>query len=183
MVPISQATCVAGMCSGDLGESSCVRTPAQSRAEIEPPRARGPYTARGDLSSATGLRAHALQSKPKRYLPAYGAALRPQRSRTDRLLRNARRTSTPSERPHGPLLFAPELAHRGDILSYTRSARIRIVTHLPGVTRVLVSDHHHGQVATAPMTAGNASARPTVDNHTPLMPRQSPTGSVILCAE
>ena len=64
-------TFVAGRCSGDCGDSSDMRRPAQSRAEIESPRARGPYTVRCEFSPATTLR-HAAQAKySKRFLDAY----------------------------------------------------------------------------------------------------------------
>ena len=64
----------AGRCSGDSVDSSDVRTHAQSRAQLESPRARGPYTARCEFSPATVLRVTALQSNSTRCLVAYGAA-------------------------------------------------------------------------------------------------------------
>ena len=65
----------AGRCSGDFGDSSLVRRPAQSRPQLESPRARGPYTARSEFSRATVLRADAQAKYSKRFRPAYG--LRP----------------------------------------------------------------------------------------------------------
>ena len=70
-------TFVAGRRRGDFGDSSLVRMDAQSRAEIESPRARGPYTARCEYCPATGVRPDALQSKRQRFLFAYGAGNRP----------------------------------------------------------------------------------------------------------
>ena len=63
---------IAGTRRRDFRDSSHVRTPAQSRAEIESPRARGPHTAGSEFSPATELRAAALQSKQTRFLAAYG---------------------------------------------------------------------------------------------------------------
>ena len=57
---------------GDFGDSSRVRTHAQTRAEIESPRARGPYMAGCEISSATVLRTAALRLKRQRSLVAYG---------------------------------------------------------------------------------------------------------------
>ena len=56
----------------DFSDSPLVRLHAQSRTEIESPRARGPYTAGCEFSPATVLRAATLQLKPKRCLSAYG---------------------------------------------------------------------------------------------------------------
>ena len=78
-----------GCCSGPppaptdvtfVAESGCreffasplVRTDAQSRAEIESPRARDPYTLRCKFSSPPVLRVPALQSRRRCSLTAYG---------------------------------------------------------------------------------------------------------------
>ena len=55
----------------EICDSSPARTHAQSRAEIESPRARDRYTTRGEFSTATAVRSDALQSKRKRSLAAY----------------------------------------------------------------------------------------------------------------
>ena len=70
-------TFVAERRRGDFGDSSLVRTPALSRVELESPRARGPYTAAGAFSTATGVRSDALQSKRKRSLAAYDGPPKP----------------------------------------------------------------------------------------------------------
>ena len=57
----------------DFCHSSAARTHAQSHAEIESPRARGPYMAGCDFSAATVVRAAALQLQDVRFLVAYGA--------------------------------------------------------------------------------------------------------------
>lgn len=62
---------VAGRRWADFGDPSRARTYAPPRAEIGAPRARGHYTLASESSSATVLRAAALQLKPKRYLLAY----------------------------------------------------------------------------------------------------------------
>ena len=54
-------------------DSSLVRTHAQSCAEIESPRVRGPHTAGCEFSPATVLRRAALRLKRQRSLVAYGA--------------------------------------------------------------------------------------------------------------
>lgn len=59
-------------CQG-FGDSSLVRTRAQSRAEIESPRARVPYMAGWEFPPATVVSPDALVSKRKRSLVAYGA--------------------------------------------------------------------------------------------------------------
>ena len=53
--------------------SPFLRTPAQSRAEIEPSRARGLSTDRCEFSPATPMRTAAHASKKTRSLAAYGA--------------------------------------------------------------------------------------------------------------
>ena len=64
-------TFVAGRRRGDFGDSSPVRTHAQSRAEIESTRVRGPHTAGCEFSPATVLRPAALQFERKRFHAAY----------------------------------------------------------------------------------------------------------------
>ena len=68
---LSRPMFVAGRRSRDLGDSSRMRTHAQSRPEIESPRARSPYTAGSEFSPATVLRPAALQFERKRFHAAY----------------------------------------------------------------------------------------------------------------
>ena len=56
----------------ELVESPVVRTHAQSRAELESPRARVPYLAGYEYSAATVLPAHAQAKYSKRFRAAYG---------------------------------------------------------------------------------------------------------------
>ena len=55
----------------EFRDSSLMRTPARSRAELESPRARVPYTARCELPPGTRLRTCAHVNYPTRYPPAY----------------------------------------------------------------------------------------------------------------
>ena len=57
---------------GDFVDSSLVRTHAQSRAGIESPRARVPYTAGCELPAATPLRTAAQAQYRRRYRSAFG---------------------------------------------------------------------------------------------------------------
>ena len=66
------ATFVAGRRWGDFGDSSLVRTHAQSRAGIEFPRARVPYTAGCESPAATPLRTAAQAQYRRRYRSAFG---------------------------------------------------------------------------------------------------------------
>ena len=61
----------------DFCGQSRVRTDAQARAEIEFPRARGPFTAGCQFSPATKLRSDAPQSKRSRSLVAFGGPTGP----------------------------------------------------------------------------------------------------------
>lgn len=63
---------VAGRGRGDFADPSAVRTHAQSRAEIELPRARGPYTARNEFSLETVVRTVARTTYRSRFRVAYG---------------------------------------------------------------------------------------------------------------
>ena len=63
----------AGRRCGNFADTSPARRDAQSRGEIESPRARGPNTAGCEFSFATVLRTPALQSKRTCSLAAYGA--------------------------------------------------------------------------------------------------------------
>ena len=65
-------TCGAGTRCREFFYSSTVRTDAQSRAELECPRARVPYVAGWELPLATTMRAHALPSNSASSLAAYG---------------------------------------------------------------------------------------------------------------
>ena len=55
----------------EFRDSSLMRTHARSRAELESPRARVPYTAGCELPPGTRLRAGAHVKYPTRYPPAY----------------------------------------------------------------------------------------------------------------
>ena len=57
---------------GDLCDSSHELTDAHSCAELEFPRARAPYIARGEFSLATVVRLHAQTKYSKRFRTAYG---------------------------------------------------------------------------------------------------------------
>ena len=59
-------------CSGDFGDTSLMRTPAQSGAALESPRARVPYIAGYEFSPATALRSGAPTIYWKCCLRAYG---------------------------------------------------------------------------------------------------------------
>ena len=65
-------TNVAGRRRGDICDLSQVRTDAQSRAEIESPRVRAPYTARCLLRATTLLRSAAHNQYPRHYRSAFG---------------------------------------------------------------------------------------------------------------
>ena len=69
VVPLT--TLASGRRLEEFSDPSIVRPCAQSRAEIGSPRTRGPYSARCEISPATGVRAAALQSKGTDYLHAY----------------------------------------------------------------------------------------------------------------
>ena len=95
-------TFVAGRRRGKFCDWSHVRTIAQSCAQLESPRARGPYIAGGEFSPPTGARTDALQSKLKRSLAAYGV--------------NGNRRSisgTPRLSVHGPTCRLQFFARRG----------------------------------------------------------------------
>ena len=81
---------IAGRKSVEFCASSLVRTDAQSRAEIESPRARVPYMAGCEFTSATVLRTTALQLKRSRFLAAYG-----HRHTTQRALRPFNKNQVP----------------------------------------------------------------------------------------
>ena len=85
----------AGTRGRDFGDSSHVRTPAQSRADLESPRARVPHTAGRRISPTTGTHPLALQSKSNSFLPAYGAEQLPVQCFAERL---QLRASYPSRR-------------------------------------------------------------------------------------
>lgn len=72
--PASTVTFETGTRYREFFESSLTRTDAQSRAQLESPRARVPYIAGGEFSASPLLRTAALRSKPTRPLAAYGAA-------------------------------------------------------------------------------------------------------------
>ena len=76
----SCATLVAERRHRNSADSPFVRTSAQSRAAIESPRARVPYTDGTEFSASPVLRTAALQSKRTCFLPAYGVTHRPQPS-------------------------------------------------------------------------------------------------------
>ena len=65
-------TFVAGTRRWDFGDSSLVRIHAQSRAELESPRARVPYIAGCEFSPVTVLLTGAQTTYFKRYRRAYG---------------------------------------------------------------------------------------------------------------
>ena len=65
-------TLVAETRCGDFRHRSRVRTFAQSRADLESPRARVLYTAAHEFPISTVLRTAALQSRQRRFLAAYG---------------------------------------------------------------------------------------------------------------
>ena len=69
---LTQSTFVAGRRRRDFSDPSLARTHAQSRAELESSRARVPYIAGWESSSATVLRTRAQQSKRTRSPAAYG---------------------------------------------------------------------------------------------------------------
>ena len=75
---------IAGTRRREFCNSSHVRTTAQSRAYLEPSRARVPHMAGCEFSTATVLRASALRSKRSRSLAAYGAARLTAQRRTHR---------------------------------------------------------------------------------------------------
>ena len=64
----------AGRRPWDFSDSTLARTHAQSRAELESPRAREPCTAGSEFFPATALRTAAPQSKRTRSRAAYAAA-------------------------------------------------------------------------------------------------------------
>ena len=66
-----QVTFVVSTRRRELRDSSIMRTPARSRAELESPRARVPYIAGCDLPPETRLRTGAHVKYPTRYPPAY----------------------------------------------------------------------------------------------------------------
>ena len=72
--PLPEAgTFGAGRRGSDLPDSSLVRIDAQSRAQLESPRARVPYMAGSEFSPATVLRGAAHTSYWKCFLGAYGS--------------------------------------------------------------------------------------------------------------
>ena len=71
--PRGMVTFVAGRRCREICDSPLVRTHAQSRVELESPRARVPYIAGCEISPATVLRADALRSNRTRSRAAYGA--------------------------------------------------------------------------------------------------------------
>ena len=87
-----QATFVAERGCANFQNPPRVRSCAQSRADVESPRARVPYIAAYEFSPSTVLRTAALQSKPSRSLAAYGGP-----SLTNRLIshRNLLRAVSP----------------------------------------------------------------------------------------
>ena len=68
----SCASLVAGTSRGDFVDASFMRTEAQSRAEIESPRVRVPYSAGCELLVTTALRTAAHAQYRRRYQSAFG---------------------------------------------------------------------------------------------------------------
>lgn len=98
----SQTTNTAETRRREIFDSSTVRTNAQSRAQLESPRARVPYTAGGEFSLATVLRGSAHTAYSKRFLDAYGSH-RP-RTRTPSSKTGTKFPASPAHRRREPEL-------------------------------------------------------------------------------
>ena len=129
-----RGTLVAERGREDFGDSSHVRTNAQSSAGLESSRARAPYMAGGEFSPATVLRAGALKSKRPRSLPAYGA----QELAAQRLTQ-----------PY------PPTASVGDVVTPTIAPRAPILARHPKRTD---PTHEHGPLS-VPAYQGTALGR------------------------